>query len=215
MKTDDLIQKLAADLKPVRSMASPLRMTVLFFIIGLGLIALSFIVMSSRIDLRDEIKSPKFLFEVGISLILALSALSLSTFLSRPGRTNEARWLERVTLALLALVLVYDGLKVFQLSADQIFHGLNLAGIECFLAVSGFSVALGAAMIFWLRKGASVNPRLSGLVIATACVAFANVSIVFFCGSDNGMHILMWHFALPMFVAIGGGLIASRFSLKW
>lgn len=215
MKTEDLIQKLSLDLKPVKSMPSPVRMTALFSLIGLALIGLSFFMMSSRADLKDQLSNPRFLFELGLAFVLALSALSLSAFLSRPGRQSDTRTLEKLTVGFLALVLIYDGFRVAQLSQSQIHLGLSLSGAACFVSVLGFSIMLGAAMMFWLREGASVNPQLSGLVIATACVALGNVSIAFFCGIGNGMHILVWHFVLPLIAALGVGVVAGRLLLKW
>lgn len=215
MKTEDLIQKLSGDLKPVIPMMSPLRMTALFSLIGLLLIGMSFIMMSSRTDLATQVSNPMFLIELGVSCLLAFSALALSAFLSRPGRASETRTLQRLTIAFLFLVLCYDIFRVVQLSQNQIRVGASLSGIECFISVIGFSVMLGAAMLIWLRKGASVNPKLSGLVIGTACVALGNVSITFFCGIDNGMHIFLWHFAFPLIAALVGGVIASRFLLRW
>jgi len=215
MKTEDLIQKLSIDLVPTKPMQSPLRMTAIFSSIGLVLIGASFFMMSSRIDLKEQLSNPKFFFEIGISFLLALAALALSTFLSRPGQQDKTKKLEKLCVGFLALVLLYDGFKVAQLSQSQLHLGMNLSGIECFASVLGYSIMLGAAVMFWLRKGASTNPRLSGLVIGTACVAMGNVSITFFCGIDNGMHIFLWHFILPMLAALILGVTASRFLLKW
>lgn len=215
MKTDDLIQKLSNDLKPVIPMPSPLRMTVFFSCIGLALIGMSFILMSSRHDLNAQLYNPKFLFELSMSFALAVTALALSTFLSRPGRVTEIQKLQKLTVAFLIFVFGYDIVRVAQLSQNEISNGLHLSGLECFLVVFGFSVMLTAAVLNWLRKGASVNPKLSGLVIGTASVALGNVTITFFCGIDNGLHIVLWHFAFPLLTAVSCSVIASRFLLRW
>lgn len=215
MKTDDLIKKLAMDLKPVKPMISPGYMIALFVLVGFVLIGLSFIMMSVRENLFQQLSNSKIQFELVISFLLAISALSLSVFLSRPGKLSTTRKIEKVTVGFLMLVLIYDGFRVTQLNLNQIHLGLNLSGAECFVSVLGFSILLGGAVIYWLRQGASVSPGLSGTVIGTACVAFGNVSITFFCGIDNGMHILIWHFVLPMVAAACCGLVASRIFLKW
>ncbi len=215
MKTDDLIQKLSGDLKPVVPMPSPLRMTVFFSSIGLALIGMSFIFMSSRRDLMAQLSNPKFLFELTTSFVLAVTALVLSTFLSRPGRVTEIQKLQKLTVAFLIFVFGYDIVRVAQLSQNEIPIGLSLSGIECFLVVFGYSIMLAAAVLNWLRRGASVNPKLSGLVIGTASVALGNVTITFFCGIDNGLHIFLWHFAFPMLAAVSCSAIASRFLLRW
>ena len=171
--------------------------------------------MSSRPDLRLQLSNPKFLFELGLAFLLSLSALALSTFLSRPGHEGITRRLEKLTFGILAFVLIYDGVRVAQLSQSQIHLGLNLSGLECFAVVLGYSVILGAALMLLLRKGASASPRLSGLVIGTACVALGNIAITFFCGVDNGMHTFIWHFLLPIGTAVGISILASRLLLKW
>lgn len=215
MRTDDLINKLSAELKPMKPLLSPLRLTAVFSIMGLILVALSFLVMSRRSDLLDQLLSPMFLTDIAFSFLLAVFALALSTHLSRPGQQRRVKEMSYVTIATLAMVLVYDGFRVVQLSQEQIHLGLNLSGLDCFFSVLGYAVILGVALVTVLRKGASINPKLSGLVVATACVSFGNVAIAFFCGSENGMHILVWHFVAPMIAALGCGLIAGRYLLRW
>lgn len=215
MRTDDLIDKLSAELKPVKPLLSPLRLTAIFSIMGLILVALSFLVMSRRSDLQDQFSNPVFLADITFSFLLAVFALALSAHLSRPGQQNRVKKMSTVTIATLVAVLVYDGFRVAQLSQGQIHLGLNLSGLDCFFAVLGYAVILGVALIAVLRKGASMNPKLSGLVVATACVSFGNVAIAFFCGSENGMHILVWHFVAPMIAALGCGLVAGRYLLRW
>lgn len=215
MKTDDLIQKLSAELKPVKAMLSPFYMIVLFISIGLVFIGLSFLIMSARENLVEQLSNSRFQFELVLSFVLAVAALSLSVFLSRPGKESTSKMIEKFVIGFLLLVLIYDGFRVAQLSLSEIHLGLNLSGIECFASVLGFSILLGAAVMYWLRQGATVNPRLSGLVLGTACVAFGNVSITFFCGIGNGAHILIWHFVLPLLAALLCGVGASRFILKW
>ncbi len=215
MKTDDLIHKLSTDLKPIKPMLSSGYLIWLFIVIGFVLIGLSFTMMSVRENLSERLLDSRIQFELGISFLLAVLALSLAVVLARPGNERRARWIEKVTFGFLLFVLMYDGFRVAQLNLSQIHLGLDLSGMECFISVLGFSIVLGGAMIYWLRNGASVNPGLSGIVIGTAAVAFGNVSITFFCGVDNGMHILVWHFVLPLIAAVGCGFAASRFLLKW
>lgn len=215
MKTDDLIDKLSAELKPVKPLMAPLHLTAMFSFMGLILVALSFLMMSKRSDLQDQFLNPVFLTDITFSFLLAVVALALSTHLSRPGQQNQVKKISSVTIAILAMVLVYDGFRVAQLSQAQIHLGLHLSGLDCFFAVLGYAVMLGVALIAVLKKGASMNPKLSGLVVATACVGFGNVAIAFFCGNENGMHILAWHFAAPMIAALGCGLLAGRYLLRW
>jgi len=215
MKTDDLIQNLSNELKPVQTIGSPLRTIFIFTLIGMVLIGLGFLIMSCREDLRSQFLNPQFLFEIGLSFLLALAALALATFLSRPGHESETRKLVKATVFLLIVAFLYDGFRIAQLSQEQIHVGLDLSGLECFICVFGYAVVLGAALLFWLRNGASTKPNLSGLVIGTACVTLGNVFITFFCGSHNGMHILVWHLTLPMTAALAVGFAASRFLLKW
>ena len=215
MKTDDLIQNLSLDLKPTKPMGSPFRSIALFTGLGLAILGLSFFCMSSRPDLNEQISNPKFLFEVVLSFALSVMALSLSVFLSRPGFEKTVTKLKYMTTGLLFLTVAWGGFRVTQLSQSQINLGLNLAGLECYLTVLGYAVILGATLFFWLRRGASLDPHLRGLVIGAACVALGNVGISFFCGSDNGMHILLWHFTFPMITALVSGIGLSRILLKW
>lgn len=215
MKTDDFIQNLSLDLKPTKSLGSPFRSIAFFAFLGLCIIGASFFFMSSRSDLNEQILNPKFVFELFMSFALSVMALSLSIFLSRPGYEKTVQKLKYATIGLLFLTIASAGFRVAKLSQAQIDLGLNLGGLECYLTVLGYAIVLGAALFFLLRRGASLNPDLSGLVIGAACVALGNVAICFFCGSDNGMHILLWHFTLPIVTASLSGLGLSRILLRW
>ena len=215
MKRDDLIQKLSQNLQPVKPMLSPARMTLNFTLLGLGFVAFSFLLMSTRNDLSALVYNPKFLFEIFLAFALSISALALAVYLSRPGQGATVSKLSKVSIGLLAFALIYNIFQVIGLSQSQIHLGLNLSGFECFAAVFGFAIMLGAALVYWLKAGASVNPNASGLVIATAGVALGNVSILFFCGFDNGMHVFLYHFAFPLVVASFAGLLSARLFLRW
>ena len=215
MKRDDLIQKLSESLQPVKPMLSPARMTLNLTLLGLGFVGLSFLLMSTRDDLSGQIFNPRFLFEIFLAFLLAVTALALAVYLSRPGHGSAVSKLSKASLGLLAIALSYNVFQVIGLNQSQIHLGLNLSGVECFAAVFGFALVLGAALIFWLKRGASTSLSASGLVIATAGVALGNVSILFFCGFDNGMHVFLYHFAFPLVVASFAGLLSARLFLRW
>ncbi len=215
MKRDDLIQNLSQNLQPVKPMLSPVRMTLNFALLGLGFVAFSFLLMSTREDLSTRIVHPKFLFEIFLAFALSVSALALAVYLSRPGQDAAVSKLAKICIGFLAFSLTYNIFQVFALSRSQIHLGLNLSGLECFAAVFGFALVLGATLVFWLKRGASTAPSASGLVIATAGVALGNVSISFFCGFDNGMHVFLYHFAVPILASGISGLISARLFLRW
>ncbi len=215
MKTDDLIQNLTLDLKPKQSMGSPLRSISFFTFLGIFILGLSLCMMTCRTDLKEIIYHPKFLFDLILSFILSVVTLSLAVFLSRPGFEIAVKKLKYMTICFLVVSLVSSGLNVAQLSQSQINLGLSTSGVECFFIVLGYAVVLGAALFFQLRKAASLDSDLSGLVIGATCVSLGNVGICFFCGIDNGVHIVLWHFAIPMVVALASGIGLSRLLLKW
>lgn len=73
-----------------------------------------------------------------------------------PNRQAISKTIEKVTLTFLVLVILFDGFRSAQLSRSQIHLGLNLSGAECFISVLGFSILFGAAIMYWLRNGASL-----------------------------------------------------------
>ncbi len=215
MRTDDLIHELSVDLKSVKPLATPMRMTVIFVVFGLALLGVCFLIMQSRADLKDHLVKPIFLLETSLSFLLGLVALAWSSFLIRPGQEVKAKKLSGATLAILFCTLSLSAFEVVLMEPSQIQTGLNSAGIHCFMNVVVYGLLLGAVCMYWLRKGASMNSRLSGFAIGIACLGFGSLAIGFFCGVDNGMHIFMWHFLLPMGGLLFCGIATARYSLRW
>jgi hypothetical protein len=213
--TDDLIRGLTLGLKPVKPAGSPYFMASIFVLMGLMLMGMFFLAASLRIDLREYLGKPQSILDLSVSFLLAVSAGGVAIFLARPGRESQVRILEVFTVAFLGLGLFNYSFRIFDLSIEQKALGLSISGVECFLTVLTYAATLGIFLMLWLRKGASVNPSLSGLMIGTACLALGNITISCCCGLDNGVHIFLWHLALPLLTVLALGFVAGRVLLKW
>ena len=71
MKTEELIQRLAADIRPIRRLASPSRRVVAWLAAGLPYLALVVLTMSPRDDLATKLSEIRFLVEQGAAFATA------------------------------------------------------------------------------------------------------------------------------------------------
>jgi hypothetical protein len=71
-----------------------------------------------------------------------------------------------------------------------------------------------AAIVFMLRKGATVNPRLTLALAALAVASVANFGLQFAHARDASIMVLVWHLgAVAVLSTLGGWL--GRHVLPW
>jgi hypothetical protein len=191
MNTEQLVQTLSSDLRPVRRLP------------GAGVRALSWAglavvcvaVGAAAVGLRPDIlqKAHDFGFLARGLLLLAVSALAArSAFrLGVPGE-QSARWLP------IAAALAWAGLVAA--------GGLDGAstGWLCIARIALFSLVPAAAAFVMLRKAAPLSAGWTGAMalFATASLAMLGTSLV--CPKDAPAHLLLWHLAPALLVALLG-----------
>ena len=220
MKTDDaifdLIGQLSSDLKPVRVQASPVLFsawlgTVCFFVSLIGVF-----VLSPRSDILASVLNNRFFMgDVIFSLGLLFSSLMLSGWLSSPGRPGGRIYF---IACLIFGVLVFASLfvRIFGLTAEQSKAGLDLVtGENCLFATFAFAFVASMIIGIAVRKRASVRPALTGIAVGCAGLGAGGLAITLHCGSDNGLHIALWHFLLPGVLSALVGYSLGKKILRW
>lgn len=214
MRTDDLINQLSSDLKPVRPQLSPFRFAVAFSFVCFIVICAGLMLVHVRSDWGSKFASLPFDLDLLFSLGLMLSALAVVGSLSSPGRG-------RGTVGLIACFTFVVGIFAFGflragiLELSDMLNGMGAAGVKCLLTVIGFSLLPSLVIGFTLLKRAPLRPKMIGVAMGLASIAAGTFAITLHCYVDNGMHIALWHFLLPIVVGIAAGLTFGAKSLKW
>jgi hypothetical protein len=202
-QTDDLIESLAAQLKPVRRLRAPLLRAVgwLATVSVVGLV-----VILRYADMRmfsQRIHVPRIALECLGSSLTAIAAVIVAFELSVPGRSARWAWLP---VPPFALWLAASGLGCLQ-------NGLGLhadhsgESADCFMFIAGVSVPLSIAMFWMLRRACPIAP-LPVAAFGTLGVAAAAATLLqFFHPFDITVLDLAIHLAaVGSVVAVGTAL---------
>jgi hypothetical protein len=213
MKTDDLINALAADNATV---TPPISRTVwLALAVGVALAAVHFLsVLSIRSDFGHAIThDPRFIFKFVFTLGLAVPAILIVLRLARPeGTAGSLRWLLILPLVLLAIAVV---LEMAAVPADHWqVHAMGSMPVACMKYIPLLSIAPLAVTLVALRNGAPTNPTAAGAAAGLASAAIGAALYATFCVDDSPMFLAIWYvIGIGIVVAIGA-LLGSRF-LRW
>lgn len=211
--SDDLLDRLTADLKPTPPRALQAR---LFGWAGLGVI-LSAVIMLAWLGPRpDMMEAPgtmmfwtKFAYTTCFAVIGGIAALNLA----RPGGTLRR---QVIILAILVLLVGAGGLLQVALMGPDQMGRLVMGGtaLRCPFYIVALSAPIYAAIVFAMRRAAPTNPTLAGFA-AGLFAGGAGVWVYAFHCTESGMpFIAIWYTAGVLATALLGAAI-GRFALRW
>ncbi len=211
--TDDLIARLAADLKPVRRTA--MQRLLLGAVMLSGIIAILSMNMwlGMRPDMDTAPGTMMFWSKFTYTLAIAVFGFCATLVLARPdGRT---RWPWLAALALLGLLLIG---AVFQLTRAEPGEMMPLivggTSLVCPWRIVVLSLPVLFAAIFVLRRLAPANPTLAGF--AAGIMAGGTGAWVYsFACAENGMMFVALFYTLGIVLVGGLGALLGRFLLRW
>jgi len=212
MNTDEFIERLAADLRPVRPLRPPWLRAVVWLAIALSYVAAVVWTKLMMSDASQMLSDARFLFEQAATLATAFTA-AIAAFRSViPGFDRRILLLPLVPLGLwlgsVGLGCMQDWLR---LGAD----GLTLRpDWDCLPSATIIGIVPAIAMVIMLRKGAALHPRLTLASGALAVAAAGNFGLQFFHFRDASIMILAWHLGAAAVLSALGGWFGERL-LGW
>lgn len=206
-----LIAQLVEELEPVR----PLRM-----IHGLALLAMATALTIAAVaywqglwagPMRGDAASIFFIANGLVAMTGLASAWAVIRMASpRVGaRQDGSRWM----LAALAILPVTAGITVM-MEGSGTGHDHVAEGFHCFIAGTACGLAVGAALVLWLRRGAPVAPQVAGFYIGVAAGALGSFAYGLSCPFDTIGHLGIWHVA-PVAVSAGIGRLGIPALIRW
>lgn len=213
MKTDDLINALAADNATV---TPPISRTVrIALIVGALAAAVHFFSMLAvRSDFFHAITHDlRFIFKFVFTLGLAIPAALLVMRFARPeGEAGSVKWLLAVPLALLAVAV---GVEMLAVPADHwSVSALGSMPVACMKYIPLLSIAPFVATFYALRNGAPSHPAAAGAAAGLVSGTIGAALYAMFCVDDSPMFLAIWYVAGISIVTALGAMIGSRV-LRW
>jgi hypothetical protein len=212
VRTDQLIQAMAADAERSRPVGALLPVAVLVVAAVMGGLFLA--AAGTRPDLGEALMQLRVIVKQTFPVLLALGALGAALRLARPG-APVGRW----ALALAAVPLLLLGAVAVELMVlpaagwEAAMIGHYSIG-ECFGFITVLSLPVLAASLWVLRRGASTRPGLTGAVAGLMSGAAVAALYAFYCTEDSPLFYAVWY-VLAILVVAGLGALLGRRVLRW
>ncbi|HVA11790.1 MAG TPA: NrsF family protein [Stellaceae bacterium] len=207
LSTDLLIARLAASAAPVRRLRPPL-LRAAFWLAGVAAVAAVVVPLYGDFALFDRrMQDAKFVIELAGTLLTGIAAVIAAFQLSVPDRSPAWAWLPVPPLILWLAASGYNCWRDWIAVGD---HGWRLGeSAACFATIVGFSIPLGATLLFFLARAKPLAPMpvaaLGGLGVAGLAAFFLDFNHPI----DASFLDLGWHVAAVGLV-IGCTALAGR-----
>jgi hypothetical protein len=211
--SDDLIGRLAADVRPVPRGAMAGR---LLLALGASVAVAMFLMLlwiGPRSDLATAWTDPIFWIKFGYALLLAAGGFWAVERLARPGGSMRGAAIAIVATFVAAGVL---GIAQMMLSPPEMMRTLMLGGtaLLCPFYIVAISTPVFAATIAVMRRLAPTNLTLAGLAAGLLSGGAGAWVYAFHCG-ENGLPFLAIWYTLGVAVVAAIGALAGRWLLRW
>jgi hypothetical protein len=207
--TDDLIESLAADLKPVRPLRAPVLRAVAWLAIVTAIAVLIVLGSANLAMFLNRVHTPRIALECVGSFLTAISAILVAFELSIPGRSLRWAWLP---LPPLLLWLSASGMGC--LANGFGIQGAHGESPHCFMFIAGVSIPLSLALFWMLRRAHPIAPLPVATFGALGTAAAAATLLQFFHPFDItlldlGFHVAAVGFVVFLAAALRRPLLAS------
>lgn len=156
--------------------------------------------------------APIFFVANGLIALVGFASARAVVRMATPrvgARQDGARWVLGALAVLPATVLLLVAIEGF---AGHPLHAED--GLHCFLSGLMSSVAVAAALIVWLRRGAPVAPNIAGFYTGVCAGAFGSFAFGLSCSFDTISHLGIWHVA-PVAVSALLGRLCVPTLIRW
>lgn len=192
MKTDELIDALIADLKPVHRLRPPAVRLLGWLMLSIPATAIAVAAMGLRPDITAKAADPVFMAEQLASFITALVAGWAALVAGVPG---EPRWKRRAPVLPLAVWMASLGHQCW-----SEWWSLGLSGMEfhddfiCVPSIAVISAIPALAIVYAIRRGASLHSWSAISWGSLAAAALANTGLRLFHTEDAALMVIVWQF---------------------
>ncbi|MBB3610560.1 DUF1109 domain-containing protein [Rhizobium sp. BK602] len=212
-RTDDIIESLVSDLKPIPRHAL-LRRFAFGIAPALGLsLLLMLAVLGLRVDMPGVLMLPVFWIKSAYNALIAIVAFLAVYRLSRPDGSRG-----RFFILLMATFAAMAAIAAIQLmmAPPETYRLLILgsSALHCPLLILGFALPVYAGTIWALRRGAPTDLPLTGFAAGIAAGAAGAWVYSWFC-TENGMPFVLIWYSLGILLTGALGIVTGPRLLRW
>lgn len=212
MRTNDLIEHLAEDAKPVKRLRSPDIRTIIWLALSLPWVAAVVYVMGVRPDLGERLTDSRWMIEQSAALLTGVMAAMAAFCAGVPGRPKWEHFLPLLPLAVwlgtlgegcVEAVLAGGSAGLMLLPDWQCLPGIMMVG---------FGPAI--AMVVMLRRVSPIAPMTTIALGALGAGGLAAVGLRLFHTVDASVMVLVWQAGSVFALTLLAGLLGPKI-LRW
>jgi hypothetical protein len=199
-----LVDRLAANLKPVRPLLPVRRRLMLWLAIELAILTQTLIATSNRSMPRLE--NPLFTLEIAFFAIAAVIVAMLALRAAIPGR-KSAPW-----QSVLAIVLAVTGtamLFIVPMRTDLSLGEFTDIGRGCAWSTCAKAAVPWIALWWAVKRGAPGNGGVAGAMVGAAAMLFSFAIMRLDCALDEPLHLVTWHLGPVVVVTLISALAGA------
>ena len=211
MRTEELIDQLAARPVRTRRLAAPWRRSAIWLAISIGYAAAVIFFRPDGFSAAG-LSDSRFVVEETATLLTAIAAAIAAFSSTVPG--YDRRWLLLPVLPL-AVWLAALGEECVNDWMEWGTTGLQVRNDWACLPVAALlGIVPAAVILMMLRRGLPLVPHISLALGAIAVGAVTNFALRLFHYGDATIMVLFWHFGVAAAFAVIAGLLGGQI-LKW
>ena len=213
MTTDDLVARLAQDVRPVRRSAVGRRLAAGVIVGALMSILLVAMTAGFRPDLWLAMQGPSFWMKWSYTLSLAAAAIYATAHLARPdARALRRWWLLAIPVAVLAAIGI--GELIMTPRAQWLAMWLGDTWAKCPWMVLALAAPIFVGLLWSFRRLAPTRLRAAGAAAGLSAGAFAATVYCLHCPEVSAIFVLTWY-TLGILLAAAVGAVIGPWLLRW
>lgn len=213
MSTDNLIERLAGDLRPVRPRAPAREAGLLAIVCALELAGFLAAGMA-RPDLTEVLRQPLLWWKFGTFALLAVAAFATALRSFSPQGSARAGLVALLALAIGGLGLGWLLDTTHPSTADLLTRLSPQDGLVCLGYVLGLSLPPLALLGSLMRRAAATDPQGAAAAVGLGSAAWAAWVFLFACRHDDPLYVVVWYGLACSAIGIATSLILPRLT-RW
>ena len=207
MRTNELVEILARDLKPLPRSGRAITLAALMGAASAGVVFVC--APGWRAAFEQGVGSPRFVLKCILARLLAASSVAAAMELARPdARRAHVVWPLGVASTMLVVSLVREFWLIPASGWQDRLVGTN--ALHCITFIPILALAQLVGLMAALRFGASSRPGLTGGVAGLAASGMAAVFYAAKSTDDSPLFVATWYPLATVVVAGAGSLISQR-----
>lgn len=213
MNTDQLIDRLASDVPPVRAHAVGKRLAIGVIVGAIVSFAIIVATIGTRPDLGLAMRGFAFWMKWAYTLSLSAIAIYATARLARPDPGSlRGLWLIAIPVALLAVVGIFELVRTPP--GEWLAMWLGQSWQKCPWLVLGLAMPIFIGLLWSFRRLAPTRLRAAGAAAGLAAGAFAATVYCLHCPEVSAIFVLTWYSLGILLAASLGALLGPRL-LRW